>query len=174
MSRKSSAEVVSTEESIIPVIVKSEKFTDRLKDFYQSIRQRAHELFTVRGGGHGRDLEDWFRAEAELFYPVPAEITESDGKLIVKAEAPGFKADELELAVEPYRLILSGSAERTVKREMKEGSFSESRTDEIFRALDLPVEIDPTQVEARLKKGVLEITLAKASITPPTRIEING
>ena len=162
MSRKSFAEAVSTEESIIPVSVKPEKFTDRLKDVYQSIKQRAHELFTARGEDHGRDLEDWFRAEAELLYPMPVEIKESDGKLIVKAEAPGFKPDELELAVEPYRLILSGNTERTTERRTKEEFFSESRAAEIFRALDLPVEVDPAQVEARLRKGVLEVTLTKA------------
>ena len=32
----------------------------------EQIRQRAYELYTQRGGGHGRHVEDWFRAEAEL------------------------------------------------------------------------------------------------------------
>jgi Protein of unknown function (DUF2934) len=30
------------------------------------IAQRAYELFETRGGGHGRDWDDWFRAESEL------------------------------------------------------------------------------------------------------------
>jgi hypothetical protein len=30
------------------------------------IRRRAYELYTQRGGGDGRHVEDWFRAEAEL------------------------------------------------------------------------------------------------------------
>jgi hypothetical protein len=32
----------------------------------EQIRQRAYELYTQRGGGDGRHVEDWFRAEAEL------------------------------------------------------------------------------------------------------------
>lgn len=32
----------------------------------EQIRQRAYELYTQRGRGHGRHVEDWFRAEAEL------------------------------------------------------------------------------------------------------------
>ena len=32
----------------------------------EQIRRRAYELYTQRGGGHGRHVEDWFRAEAEL------------------------------------------------------------------------------------------------------------
>jgi hypothetical protein len=32
----------------------------------EQIRHRAYELYVQRGGGHGRHVEDWFRAEAEL------------------------------------------------------------------------------------------------------------
>ena len=31
-----------------------------------TIRQRAYELFTQRGGQHGGHVDDWYRAEAEL------------------------------------------------------------------------------------------------------------
>ena len=171
MSRKNFAEAAKTEEALVPVFVKSEKFADRLRDLYQSIRQRAHDLFTARGKEHGHDLEDWFRAEAELLYPVPLTVTESDGNLIVKAEVPGFKPDELELAVAPCQLILSGSTEHTTRRETKDEFIRESHVDEIFRALDLPVEVDPAQVEAYLKKGVLEVTLTKASTILPSKSE---
>lgn len=34
----------------------------------QEIACRAHELYLQRGGGHGRDVEDWVRAEEELRY----------------------------------------------------------------------------------------------------------
>jgi hypothetical protein len=32
----------------------------------EQIRRRAYELYTQRGGHHGRHVEDWFRAQAEL------------------------------------------------------------------------------------------------------------
>jgi hypothetical protein len=32
----------------------------------ESIAARAYELFLARGGEHGRDLDDWLRAESEL------------------------------------------------------------------------------------------------------------
>ena len=31
-----------------------------------TIRRRAYELYTQRGGQHGRHVDDWYRAEAEL------------------------------------------------------------------------------------------------------------
>jgi hypothetical protein len=32
----------------------------------ERIAQRAYEIYIERGGEHGRDTDDWFRAEAEL------------------------------------------------------------------------------------------------------------
>ena len=34
----------------------------------EEVARRAHELYVQRGGGHGRDVEDWVRAERELTY----------------------------------------------------------------------------------------------------------
>jgi hypothetical protein len=34
--------------------------------FHQEIAARAYELFLARGGQHGDDWADWFRAEAEV------------------------------------------------------------------------------------------------------------
>lgn len=41
----------------------------------EEIAQRAHELYLHRGGEHGKDLEDWLRAEKELSdKPVAAPV----------------------------------------------------------------------------------------------------
>ena len=38
----------------------------------EEIARRAHELYVQRGGEHGKDVEDWLRAERELSdEPVP-------------------------------------------------------------------------------------------------------
>jgi hypothetical protein len=36
------------------------------KNIEERTRARAYELYEARGGEHGRDLEDWFRAESEV------------------------------------------------------------------------------------------------------------
>lgn len=53
-------------ETKAPVFVEIEKFLAQMKDFTESIAQRAHEFFEARGREFGHDLEDWFRAETEL------------------------------------------------------------------------------------------------------------
>jgi hypothetical protein len=32
----------------------------------EEVARRAHELYLLRGGEHGKDVEDWVRAEKEL------------------------------------------------------------------------------------------------------------
>ena len=36
------------------------------KNIEERIRCRAYELYEARGREHGRDWEDWFRAESEI------------------------------------------------------------------------------------------------------------
>jgi len=38
--------------------------------FHKEIAARAYELFLARGGQHGDDWADWFRAEAEVLGKV--------------------------------------------------------------------------------------------------------
>jgi hypothetical protein len=37
----------------------------------EKIRFRAYLIFEKRGGNHGRDLEDWLQAEAEILRSTP-------------------------------------------------------------------------------------------------------
>ena len=40
--------------------------TERKKLSEEKIACRAHEFYVQRGGAHGKDVEDWVRAEKEL------------------------------------------------------------------------------------------------------------
>ena len=66
--QKSLTQVVGT-----PATVPSAMGDDRhavenlaIEPTHEDIARRAYQLFEERGGEHGRDLEDWFKAEREL------------------------------------------------------------------------------------------------------------
>ena len=40
--------------------------TQALSELQEQIRLRAYELYEQRGGGDGRELDDWLQAEAEV------------------------------------------------------------------------------------------------------------
>jgi hypothetical protein len=54
------------------------------------IRVRAYRFFEERGCEHGHDLEDWLRAEAEVFGKKPAAAEADD--MESRSKAVGIKA----------------------------------------------------------------------------------
>src|ERR1039458_890687 len=62
-----------------------------------ALARRAYELFEARGGEHGHDWEDWFRAQSELLRPVSVTMAESEDRLSVRANVLGFEAKELKV-----------------------------------------------------------------------------
>jgi HSP20 family protein len=144
----------------------------RMERIHGLIERRAFEIFDRGGRFIGRDLSDWFQAEAELLHPVHLEIEESDDGLTVRAEVPGFAAKDLDIHVEPRRLTIAGKHEHK-KEENKNGKtiYSELCAQEILRSMDLPSAIDPSKVNATLKDGILTIELPKAASTRSIRVE---
>jgi HSP20 family protein len=144
---------------------------ERMDKLYDSIARRAFEIFEGNGRRLGHDLSDWLQAESEVLHPVHLEIVESDDALNVKAEVPGFEANELDIQVEANRLTISGKHE--TKEETKKGKtiYSERCANEIFRSVTLPADVDSPKVNTTLKDGILSIDLPKAPRTKSLRVE---
>ncbi len=148
-------------------------FLDELEALSQETARRAFSFFQQRGRGDGWDLDDWFRAEAELLRPVPIEMSESDENYTIRAEVPGFDAKNLSIQADSGAVYIRGKNEQ--KREEKKGGevkYSELSATELCRRIALPSSINPEKIMARLSSGVLEITLPKAA--PPKTIEVKA
>jgi len=150
---------------------------ERMDRVYNDIARRAFEIFEGNGGTLGRDLDNWFAAEAELLHPVKLNISETDKALTVQAEVPGFTEKDLEIRVEPTRLTITGKRETSTKQEKAKTLCQEYRSDEIMRVIELPAEVDNEHVTATLKNGMLELQMPKATraaTTAGTRIEVKA
>ena len=134
-----------------------------IRELSNAIAHRAFELFNGRGRGDGHDLEDWYRAESELLHPVHLNLAESADAFKVQAEVPGFSAKELEVGVEPQRLTISGKRASSKERTGTKTIYKEQCSTQIYRAIDLPAEVNTSKVTAALKNGVLELSMPKAA-----------
>jgi len=149
----------------------SEALLDRLDAAFDEIARRAFRIFESNGRVFGRELEDWFSAERELFRPVYTELTESDESFEIKAEVPGFSEKELEISVQPRRVVITGKHESTEKEQKKGKTIrSEFYSDQALRIIDLPVEVETDKVTATLKNGVLVLALPKVAAARSVRI----
>jgi HSP20 family protein len=155
-----------------PIFVEAEKLFEQMKEFSQAVARRAYGYFEARGRKFGHDIEDWFRAESELMRRVPVEVKEADGKITVRAEVPGFAADEIKIGVEPKRLVISGKSEKTTEENKEQTLLSEFRSNQFCRELRLPAEVEPDKTTAVLKDGVLELVFAKAAESKPVAVEV--
>lgn len=137
---------------------------------FDSIAQRAFEIFENNGRLLGQDLANWFQAERELFHLAHIDVSESDQAYTVRAEVPGFDAKDLDINLEGRRLTISGTREKKQERKEQKTVYSESCSDRILRVVDLPGDIEAANAKANLKDGILELAIPKAA--PAKRIPI--
>src|ERR1035437_2177861 len=159
---KMTANATATQIAPIPTrAMEQQDVFDRFDQIYNSIAQRAFEIFESNGRSFGHEFDVWFKAESELLHPVHVRIAESDDALTVEAEVPGFEAKDLKINLEPRRLTISGKKE--TKEEQKKGKavYQEQCSNEILRVIDLPAEVVASKA-ATLKNGMLELQMPKS------------
>ena len=150
--------------SIVPQVQLGNSLLHKIAEIRHKIAHRAYELFASRGFTHGHDLDDWFRAESELFREMPIKVTETDQAVTVQAVVPGFIEKHLKISVEPRWLVIAGTHEKKSENKEKDRTIYSETSNQVFRAFHLPAEIDPCKAKAILSKGELEITLPKREI----------
>lgn len=101
-------------------------------------------------------------------------VYEKGGKVIVEADVPGVKEEDLSIEVGENHLTLSG--ERKTTQEIKEKDYyrREASFGSFQRTIPLPTEVDKNKAEAELKDGTLMIILPKKAKTSPkvTKIKV--
>ena len=149
-----------------------EGFSAPMQEFFDLIARRPFELLGATPRFFARDLESFFKAEPEVFRPVNLKLYETEEALIVRAEVPGFTDKELDINVEPWRLVITGKKE--FKEDKKEGPVYKEKLNQVYRAVKFPVEVRPEEVQAILKNGVLELTLPKAEVVKKVHVEVKA
>jgi len=94
--------------------------------------------------------------------------------IIVSAELPGIKADEVELAVTQNTLTIKG--ERKAGEDKEENTYHrrERKFGPFVRSIELPEKVDADKASASYEQGVLTISLPRAPEAKPKQISVNG
>ena len=102
------------------------------------------------------------------------DVKETKDTYLFKADLPGVKDDDLEVALTGDRLTISGKREEE-KRDEGDRYYSFERSYGSFsRSFTLPHGIDSEHVRAELKSGVLTVAVPKAPEVQAKRIELKG
>ena len=101
------------------------------------------------------------------------ELRERNGEIVVTAEVPGLRQDEVELTLEDGVLTISG--ERSDAQEDRDRGWSERFYGRFERRIALPAGIDEDKAKAEYRDGVLTVTLPRdAQAQRGRRIPIDG
>jgi HSP20 family protein len=120
------------------------------------------EFFTRRTGE---------RADLGLWAPA-LDISETDNEIVVKADLPGVKKEDVSISITNNILVIKGEK----KREVEENKENFHRVERVYgsfhRSIELPTAVQTDKVNASYQNGVLTIVLPKSEEAKPKEIEI--
>jgi HSP20 family protein len=148
MTRKESKELVKGES-----VTELTPFEEAERRFESAFR-RPFSLI-----GH-RWLPQYRTMEMEEVSPS-MDIFEEDGNVVVKAELPGMKKEDIEVTVTDHTMRISGEKKREEKIEKKDYYWEERSYGSFARSFQLPSEVQTDKVEAKFKDGILEVKIPK-------------
>ncbi|MFN4196673.1 MAG: Hsp20/alpha crystallin family protein [Caldimicrobium sp.] len=89
------------------------------------------------------------------------DVSETEDEIVVKADLPGVKPEDIEINIADNILTIKGEKKRE-SEEKKENFYRVERFYGSFmRSIQVPVKVDTEKIKAQYKDGVLKIILPK-------------
>lgn len=131
-------------------------FTDSVVEPFSRLRSEVDRLFDdfpVR-------WPQFSRLTSGLLVPA-VEMTETPKTYKISIEVPGMDAAEIDMHVHDGAILISGEKKAERDEEEKGYSYSERSYGSFQRRIELPAGTDPQGIKAKVRNGVLLVTLPK-------------
>ena len=125
------------------------------------LRARFDRMFDELVNGRGD--RDWSPA---------VDVMQDNGNLVMRADVPGIKPDEVKIEVEGDVLTMFGEHLETIEKQDDDFVRRERRHGSFRRSLQLPSGVDPDSIEATTHDGILEVKIPIPKESKPRRVEI--
>jgi HSP20 family protein len=140
---------------------------------FEEMERAFEELF-----GRGWLRPARFERLSDLSLPwegrVPKlDVIDRDNEVVVRAEVPGVKKDDLEISVSGDIFTIKGQSRREEKEEKGDYYRCEVSQGSFARTVTLPAPVDESGAKARMQDGVLEVTLPKTEKSRKRQIRID-
>lgn len=104
---------------------------------------------------------------------MPAvDIEDRTDKVIVRADVPGVKPEDIKVSMENGVLTLAGERKSESEEKGKDFTRVERTYGSFFRSFALPQGADAEKITATAKDGVLEIVVPKSAKAQPRQIPV--
>ena len=104
---------------------------------------------------------------------VPAvDITEKDGAYEITAELPGMVEKDIDVQFSDGMLTIKGEKKEEKEEKKKDYHLSERHFGSFQRSFRVPEGVQPNEITAEFKNGVLSLTLPKSAQAKKTERKI--
>jgi HSP20 family protein len=128
----------------------------------------------LRWDPFGEMMAPYGSPERGMMFAPAFEVRETPDAYVFKADLPGVKDEDLEIAVTGNRLTVSGHREAEERREGETFYAFERSYGTFTRAFTLPDGIDADHVQADLRDGVLTVQVPKKPELQPKKIQLKA
>ena len=150
-------------------IVKYDPFRD-----LRTLQDEMNRLFSgslSRSGASGGAGQDEIMRGA---WSPQVDIFENKEQIVLEAELPGMKPEDVEISIENNVLTLHGERKFEKKDERDNFHRVERSYGSFTRSFTLPPTVSSENANAEFENGVLRLKLAKREEAKPRRIEIKA
>ncbi|MGG7603370.1 Hsp20/alpha crystallin family protein [Massilia sp. BKSP1R2A-1] len=109
-----------------------------------------------------------FEAERQ----IRIDVQETEQAYLVKADMPGFKKEDIKIAVDGGTVSISATMQGQNEQTVGDTVYSERYSGSQYRSFSLPQEVDDSKTEAKYQDGVLNLTLPKKPGTARKQIAV--
>lgn len=143
-------------------IIRWDPFRDMM-----TLRERMNRLFDETYGSKEEETD----IKTGVWSPA-VDIHESDKNLVLTAELPGIKEEDVEVNIDGNTLSISGK--REFEEEAKKDDYHriERSYGSFFRSFTLPSYIDQDKVKAEYDNGLLKVTMPKKPELKPKKVKV--
>lgn len=131
--------------------------------------EQSGELSNIRSK-FDKMIENFWGAEPSDLWTDRwgCEVQDGEDSLMIRAEAPGFEPEEINVQLCGNRLVV----EAEHKSEGGNGNGKFSQYGKLYRSITVPCGVEADKVEASYKNGVLQVNLPKDKASCAKRIAV--
>ena len=142
-------------------VIKWEPFRE-VDDVFDRIFADAFRRWP-RASVEGRAAADWAPA---------ADVTETEGEYLIKAELPEVRKEDVSLSVQDGVLTLTGERKQDKREDNEKVHRVERFYGSFARRFSLPEDADEQSIKAESKNGVILIHIPKHKVVQPQARQI--
>jgi HSP20 family protein len=146
----------------------------RGRGFYD-LQSEMNRMFDEVLGGMARGRTGRQQGAQATEWAPSMDVLEENGNLVIRAELPGVKQEDVDITVHDRVLTISGQRREETETERGGYHVRERRRGAFSRSVMLPQDVDEDGIRARYEDGILEVTVeGAAAVREPRRIQIEG